>query len=126
MKNLKAAQCLYFTYQEIWSHRQISLPQVLNEVVQNMNTSGLSCGLELDVDSIAYMPASAYTNCGIPIQDAEYYLYTLAQHTLIKYLHIAEGAPSRHPAGIKAGFKDVGQGLAHLVSSFLQGHHCSV
>ena len=83
-------------------------------------TNGL--GIELDTDSISGMPVSAYTNCGLSVADAEYFVWRLAQLPQSRYLHLAEAAPSQHPAGLKAGMNEAGQILTALVIAFLQSH----
>lgn len=118
---LNDADFKFASYQDIWTRRELTLGQALTLAADYVSEDGLPVGIELDVDSIAFMPSSAYTNCGITFQDAEHYTYWLAKHSKADYLHLAEGAPARHPAGIEAGASDVGQVLTGLVCSFLQG-----
>lgn len=113
------------SYQEIWNRREISLEEALQDASCYLLDSGLSIGVELDLDSIAFMPASAYTNCGVSMQDAEYYVHRIAGLPRTCYLHLAEGAPAQHPAGIAAGISDVGQACAGLVSTFIQAHQAN-
>jgi len=106
--------------QEIITYRQISLEQAINKAVEYLSLSQKPVGLELDLDSIAYMPASAYTNAGFTLSDAQYYVHRIASLEQCCYLHLAEGAPSQHPAGIESGMVDIGNAIASLVCSFVQ------
>ena len=126
--NLEALAAHHFpavSYQEIWTRREISLAEALQDASCYLLDSGLPIGIELDVDSIAFMPASAYTNCGVSIQDAEFYVHQIAGLPRTCYLHLAEGAPCQHPGGLQAGVSDVGQALAALVTAFIQAHQAT-
>lgn len=75
--------------------------------------------VELDTDSISYMPVSAFTNCGVSVAEAEYYVYQLCRRPNAAYLHLAEAAPARHPAGLAQGMNEAGQILSALVLAAL-------
>lgn len=110
----------FISYQQIYVRREVSLEQALHDAACYLNDSHAPIGIELDVDAISYMPASAYTNVGVSLSDAQYYVHAMAQLSKSCYLHLAEGAPKQHPAGFEAGFNDAGQGYAALVSAFIQ------
>lgn len=74
-----------------------------------------SIGVELDLDTIAFMPSSAFTPSGFTVNDARKYIHTIAKHKNISYLHLPEGAPST----LKEE-KIVGKTLAYLVSDFIK------
>jgi formiminoglutamase len=74
-----------------------------------------SIGVELDLDTIAFMPSSAFTPSGFTVNDARKYIHTIAKHKNISYLHLPEGAPST----LKEE-KVVGKTLAYLVSDFIK------
>jgi formiminoglutamase len=71
-------------------------------------------GLELDLDSIAYMPSSAFSPSGFSIEQARWYLRTLIQPET-RYIHLTEGAPTT-----TLEEKTVGKTLAYLVSDVLE------
>ena len=108
------------SYQQIWSRRELTFEQALTVAKCYLGDSMKPIGIELDLDSISFMPASAYTNCGISISDAQFYVHSIATMDNSCYLHLAEGAPCQHPAGIAQGNSDIGQALASLVSTFIQ------
>lgn len=121
LAQLQQAGAGYCSYQQIWQRRQLSLADALAQAVQFVGADAQRpLGLELDTDSISGMPVSAYTNCGVSVADAEFYVWTLAQLPRVRYLHLAEAAPSQHPTGAKAGFSEAGQVLAALVLAFIQ------
>lgn len=121
LTQLTAAGAGLCTYQQIWQRRQLSLQAALSQAIHYVGANeSRPLGIELDTDSISGMPVSAYTNCGVSVADAEFYIWQLAQLPRVRYLHLAEAAPSQHPAGLKAGMNEAGQVLAALVLAFLQ------
>ncbi len=71
-------------------------------------------GIELDSDSIAFMPSSAFTPSGITLEQARYYLRMTALIPNVKYLHLPEAAPN-NPVEQKI----VGKALSYLVWEFI-------
>jgi len=111
----------YTSYQDIWIRKKLTFHKAIEKGLNYLQSNNAPFGIELDVDCISMMPASAYTNCGITVQEAEQYTYQCAQQDYACYLHIAEGAPIQHPNGLEAGINDVGQVYSALVSSFIMG-----
>ncbi len=74
-----------------------------------------SFGLELDMDSIASMPSSAFTPSGVTIEQARFYIRQFAQSENACYLHLPEAAPSSRYED-----KLVGKTLAYLVTDFIK------
>lgn len=118
--SLKSYGFQWASYQDIWVRRKYDFDSALIQGKKYLNDNGLPFGIELDVDCLSMMPASAFTNCGIQVQDAEYYVSKLAAESKSCYLHLAEGAPEQHPSNYNAGVNDVGQVYAALVASFIQ------
>ncbi|WP_286271461.1 formimidoylglutamase [Thalassotalea hakodatensis] len=110
----------WVSYQDIWVRRNQDFRSALQAGQEYLNEVEQAIGIEVDVDSISFVPASAYTNCGISVQDAEYFVYSMGLEPESCYLHLAEGAPVQHPSGIEAGMNDIGQLYASLVVSFIQ------
>lgn len=72
-------------------------------------------GVELDLDSIAGMPTSAYTPSGISMEQARIYVRKMAALEKVCYLHLPEGAPSdEKEAAI------VGKSLTYLALDFMK------
>lgn len=111
----------WHSFQQIWVRREISLADALKQIAKELNDTQLPVALELDVDAISAMPSSASTFAGVPLTDALHYVYYMARHCPCAYLHLAEAAPECHPAGVNAGFRDVGQGMSELIYAYIQG-----
>lgn len=74
-------------------------------------------GIELDMDSIANMPSSAYTPSGISVEQARYYVRRMAKLKDIGYVHFPEAAPANDREKIIAG-----KSLSYLVADFIKCH----
>lgn len=72
-------------------------------------------GVELDLDAIQFMPSSAFTPSGFSLEDARFYISSLASTQQVHYLHLPEGAP--HDLSSK---NLVGKALAYLLSDFVR------
>lgn len=121
LQQMSAAGASFCSYQQIWQRRELTLGQALSQAIAFVGADDTApMGIELDTDSISGMPVSAYTNCGVSVADAEFYVWSLAKIARVRYLHLAEAAPSQHPAGLKAGMNEAGQVLAALVLAFIQ------
>ena len=73
-------------------------------------------GLELDLDCIAGMSASAFTPSGISIQQARSYIINVTRKYKPVYFHLSEGAPSSQLQ--EQTF--VGKSLAYFVCDFIK------
>lgn len=71
-------------------------------------------GIELDLDTIQHMPSSAFSPSGLSVEQARFYIHTLANHKNCFYLHLPEGAPHNDFEE-----KIVGKTLAYLVWDFI-------
>lgn len=78
-----------------------------------------SCiGIELDMDSIAYMPSSAFTPSGVTLEQARFYVRQMARNAGVGYVHFPEAAPSGEREAML-----VGKSLSYLVSDFIRCHN---
>ncbi len=112
----------FLSYQDIFVRRRFSFTDACEQAIEQLGRHQTTAlGVEVDTDSISQMPVSAMTNCGISVADAEHYVWKLATQDRARYLHLAEAAPSQHPAGLAAGMSEAGQVLAALVVAFIQG-----
>ncbi|QYJ86636.1 formimidoylglutamase [Shewanella mesophila] len=121
LEQLAAFGGKWHTFQSIWVRQELTLKQAISDIVIDLNASGLPVAIELDLDAIINMPSSASTSAGIPLIDALFYVNQVARNTNACYLHLAEGAPSCHPAGIEAGRRETGQSISELIYSYIQG-----
>jgi formiminoglutamase len=129
LSQMQQAGVGFCSYQDIYLRQNFTFDQSLQlareyfaadrtDEQQRHNPAPL--GIELDTDSISMMPVSAFTNCGVTVNSAERYVYYFASLPQSRYLHLAEAAPSQHPAGLAAGMSEAGQVLTALVLAFIQ------
>jgi len=126
LSQMQQAGVGFCSYQDLYLRQKCSFEQALQLALDYFSAdekqSGASTplGIELDTDSISMMPVSAFTNCGVTVGSAERYVYYFASLPHSRYLHLAEAAPSQHPAGLAAGMSEAGQVLTALVLAFIQ------
>lgn len=112
LDQLKLNQFTYTFWDEYVSGKSnfdLDLKKIASEIQKDF------FGLELDMDSIAYMPASAFTPSGISVEMARKYILTMGKSTNVKYLHLPEAAPKTD-----IEFVQVGKSLAYLVTDFIK------
>jgi len=126
LKNNEAIYCAleqagfsYDSYQKIKVRQQITLNKACFNVRQKFEQSLLPVGIEVDVDSISYMPVSAFTNCSFSVSEAEQFVFNMASLKDTRYLHLCEAAPQQHAAGLSQGLNEAGQTLCALVYAYL-------
>ena len=86
------------------------------KAVAELTSSDLT-GIELDMDSIAFMPSSAFTPSGITLEQARYYIRRMARLQRVGYVHFPEAAPFSDEE-----MKITGKSLSYLVSDFIKCH----
>lgn len=74
-------------------------------------------GMELDMDSIAYMPSSAFSPSGMTLEQARKYVIKLASSTEVAYFHLPEAAPKNSQEEAV-----VGKALTYLVTDFIKSN----
>ncbi len=88
----------------------------IKKAVDFFRNSSQPVGIELDLDSIAHMPASFATPSGLSVEDARFFICEMASKLQPAYLHLPEGAPiSDSSDEVK-----VGKTLAYLVTDFIK------
>jgi formiminoglutamase len=100
-------------YYESWLDSLSQFEIDVNQVVTD--SMGTLIGVELDMDAIAYMPASAFTPSGISVDQARMYVRKMARNQNVAYLHLPEAAPKNETEE-----KITGKALAYLVSDFIK------
>lgn len=100
----------------LWN-KMVNFDQCLEDTAKYLMHSGLPVGIELDVDGISHMPASAITATGFPYEEALYYVAEMSRIPRIKYLHLAEAAPNHHNS---QEMRMAGQILSELVCMFIK------
>lgn len=105
----------FLTYFDDYIVNKASFDSDCEKVKSYLGVNGY--GIELDMDSIAYMPSSAFSPSGISMETARKYVAFFSKSKDVKYLHLPEAAPSS-PEEVTA----VGKGLAYLVCDFIKNH----
>ena len=121
LEQLQVFGANWHSFQSIWITQYIPLIKALKEISQQLNNSELPVALELDMDTISNMPASAMTCAGVPLLDAIKYVDYIASHCDCHYLHLAEAAPSCDYHNLDAGMQIIGQALSELVLGYING-----
>lgn len=110
-----------FSYHSIHRLYDMQFVDALHDVSDLVASWAAPLGLEVDVDAIMQAPASALNYTGVSMPQAYRYVSKLAAYSDTRYLHLAEAAPSRHPAGETAGRMASGQLLTELTLAYLFG-----
>lgn len=105
---MKAQVCFF----EDWIDEPGKFHTDVNDTMQRLKE--IPTGIELDMDSIALMPSSAYTPSGVSLEQARYYIRKMAKSD-VRYVHFPEAAPKDDREEIV-----VGKALAYLVSDFIK------
>jgi len=104
----------FITFEDIFIRQRKTWTQALQEA--GKFAGGDVCGVELDLDSIEYLPSSAATPCGITSREALQYVSHMAGHFEVAYIHICEGIASNDNAL-------VGKLISYLVTTFVKVYH---
>lgn len=104
----------YFTFFEDYLDKKKSIQEDLTTII-SLRDKNRGLGVELDLDSIAMMPTSAFTPSGFSIEEARIYLRELAKQKDIVYLHLTEGSPKSETEN-----KVVGKSLTYFVLDFIK------
>ncbi|MBA3987926.1 MAG: arginase [Idiomarina sp.] len=110
-----------FSYHSMHRLYDMQFTTAIDEVSELVAGWQAPLGLELDVDAIMQAPASALNYTGVSFPQAYRFVSQLAASSYTRYLHLAEAAPARHPAGVEAGYIASGQLLSELTLAYLFG-----
>ncbi len=103
----------FFTFYESWLEKPFKFQADIDKVYDSHFQTVM--GVELDMDSIAYMPSSAYTPSGITVDQARLYVRKMASLEKVCYLHLPEAAPKNEQEELI-----VGKALTYLVTDFVK------
>lgn len=104
-------------------HRLFERPfyEVMDEVVAKADSWQRPLGIEVDVDVLTAVPASAINYSGLSLAQGFQYVKRLAEVAETRYVHLAEAAPALCSAGFEEGLKQTGQVLCELATAYLHG-----
>lgn len=111
------ASIMFSFWEDIFLREVQSYSQAVQQAISF--TQGNYTGIELDLDSIEKVLASAYTPSGISATNARQYLYQTGKMSQVAYLHICEGA-----VFLENGQEDFATGklVSYLVSDFVKAN----
>src|SRR5690554_2907414 len=118
LKQLADAEFTYCSVHQLYSRNWAT---ELEATAAQANAWQVPLGIEVDVDALQGVPASAINYNGLTIAQGFSLVERLAQLPQTRYLHLAEAAPSLHPAGREAGDMACAQVLSELVLAYLFG-----
>jgi formiminoglutamase len=110
----KEEDIAFTTYEEVFIRQKKTWSQSLEEAAKFVGPDRV-VGIELDLDSIAFVPSSAATPCGITSREALQYIDYITNHCKIGYLHICEGIATSDDALVG---KLISYLAAHFVKTF--------
>lgn len=119
--SLKQLADANFRYHSTSHLRDMYFTEAMQDVAARAAAWQRPLGIEVDIDAIQGVPASAINYAGCQVVQADYYVRTLAELPTTRYLHLAEAAPSLHPSGVAEGNRQVGQVLTELTLAYLTG-----
>ncbi|MDN7124812.1 formimidoylglutamase [Pseudidiomarina terrestris] len=111
-----------FTYTSVHQLYQANWTEELAALRAQAEAWCRPLGIEVDVDALQGVPASAINFNGLTVAQGYSFVAELAAVKQTRYLHLAEAAPSLHPAGREAGDTAIAQLLSELVLAYLHGH----
>ncbi|MDA8621423.1 formimidoylglutamase [Psychrosphaera sp.] len=121
IQGLLDADFPFVTYQQMFIEQSISYNDAVANAKNYLDGNKNPIGIELDLDSIMHMPASAYSSTGFTSEQAMFYVNQFASLPQNKYLHLCEGAPDgNEPPTHKT--LEVAQVLTQLTYSYLIGN----
>jgi formiminoglutamase len=106
----------HYTFFEDCINNKVKLIEDISNVLRKRQKS-VPIGFEIDLDSIAFMPSSAYTPSGFSIEDIRLYAQQIGREDNISYLHLPEAAPTNNLEE-----KIVGKTLTYIVLDFIKAN----
>tara|TARA_B110000503_G_scaffold59123_1_gene94372 strand:+ start:1434 stop:2468 length:1035 start_codon:yes stop_codon:yes gene_type:complete len=105
----------YNTYEEIEVRKEKNFDNELNIGLDFVKDDPF--GIELDLDAIPGIYASAMTNSGFGVEKARQFIHHFGQHRNASYLHICEGAPD---LDLSSSNHLTGKLIAYLITDFIK------
>ncbi len=119
LQQLAAAQFTYRSIHQLYRNDWTSELSAISVLAESWQ---VPLGIEIDVDALQGVPASAINFNGLSVAHGYSLIERLAGQSDTRYLHLAEAAPGLHPAGREAGDAVCAQLLSELVLAYLHGY----
>nr|WP_317631712.1 formimidoylglutamase [uncultured Flavobacterium sp.] len=117
LKNIEAtnSNVLYNTYESIAVREEKDFKNELKFALEHIEKD--SFGIEVDMDAIPNIAASAQTPSGFSLENARKFVHFFGSHKKAAYLHICEAAPSLASTENKG---QIGKAITYLVTDFIK------
>ena len=113
LNTIKATSKVQFSvFEDIAVSGKKSFAEALSEAETHAAHSNF--GLEIDLDSVAYMGSSAMTPSGFSLEECRRFTQYFSTKDTCRYIHICEGAPNR---ALFSG--QIGKALAYVITDII-------
>ncbi len=99
LERFASAGFRYWAYEDFAVRGKLTFESALRQALKYLRQTNLPIGMEIDLDSMANVPASAEIPFGLSAQQVFRFIHAFAKSLNTLYLHITEGAPDLGPAG---------------------------
>ncbi|CAN5503841.1 formimidoylglutamase [soil metagenome] len=106
-------------FEDIFIREKLTFAEAVNQAIQFVGVDNY-LGLELDLDTVQNIPASAKTSSGISTIDARKLVHEVASKCKVAYFHLAEAAPVL--SHIKTDLK-TGKLIAYLITDYIKARN---
>lgn len=106
---------VFNTYEEIAIREDKTFNSELKKALHHVESDFF--GIEIDMDSIPNIPASAQTPSGFGLEKARKFVHYFGQHKKASYLHICEAAPDLSPIETRSL---TAKAMVYLVTDFIK------
>jgi formiminoglutamase len=107
----------YFTFEEMFIHEIISFQTAISNALNSLKD--LPFGLEVDVDVMESVVASAVSPCGLTTTQLRRGIFHVVSSQKPHYFHLCEAAAKLSTGQTNA---EIGKLLSYIVSDFMQGY----
>ncbi|MDZ7759668.1 MAG: formimidoylglutamase [Desulfovermiculus sp.] len=108
----------YVSFDQLLSCSEKELVDTFEDVLHWLKP--FSVGLEVDMDSVGYFPASATTPSGLTLNELRKLIKIVSAHNHPVYFHLSEASPAM--AGSKTERDLLGKALSLLTADFIKSH----
>jgi formiminoglutamase len=117
IKNIEATQgnVVYNTYEELMIREEKNFKSELQTALKHIDSAPF--GIEIDMDAIINIPASAQTPSGFSMEQVRKFVHFFGSQSKASYLHICEAAPHLSTTMQPS---QVGKAMAYIVSDFIK------
>lgn len=107
----------YWSYEDFAVRGRLSFEKALDQSLKHLRQTNLPIGMEIDLDSMANVPASAEIPYGLTAEQVFRFIHVFADGLHTPYLHVTEGSPELGPAGERKIGRLVGMAVATYVKA---------